>query len=163
MSHPTNLKECLNSFRKGLFQNLSDQYWSLPNGVMDLLEADDAGCCWFLFHVDPLRARSYDEECPAFFRLYEKSRDFYVEATGKAVLVRDPEQWLLCDGISENLTKLLKYHGLVVRLKIQDARIIRKGNATRNESWRRRFLLFVEWLLGKSNGKVFFPSPALTS
>lgn len=77
MLPPTNLRECLNSFHKGLFQNLNGQYWSLPNGVMDLLEADDANCCWFHFQ-------------------------------------------------------------------------------------RRRFMLFTEWLMGKSNGQGILPSPVLT-
>lgn len=162
MPQPNQLKNLLNSFQKGLFHNLSNQYWSLPNGIADLLEADDTGCVWFLFHIDKRLGNAYDEECPAYFRMYEKERDYYIEATGKVVLVRDPDQWLQCSSINDSMAKALQHHGLIARFKIQEHRIVERGRLTRKSFWRRQLSQFTEWLFGRDNQKALFPSPILS-
>ena len=119
MTNYTTLQQLMNSFRQGLFFNLSNSEWKLPNGIARLLEVDETGCCWFLFHVNAEQAVNYDQEFPARIRLYEKGRDCYVEANGKGVILTDPEDWAACSKISYGMAQALRYHGLIVRFRIQ--------------------------------------------
>lgn len=162
MTNYNNLRDGINSFQKGLFYNLSNQHWGLPNGIAHLLEADDTGCCWFLFHINAEQAAVYEEECPANIRLYEKGREYYIEASGKAVLLRDPEEWTKCSKITYGLAKALRYHGVIVRFRIHEAKVVETGRSSRRNFWQRLMDQTSEWIFGNSNAETIYPARILS-
>ncbi|GAO42431.1 hypothetical protein [Flavihumibacter petaseus] len=162
MANYSTLQEMMNSFQNGLFYNLSDRAFSLPNGIGHLLEADDTGCIWFLFHVHSEQAASYEEECAARIRLYDKEQDHYIDATGKAVLLRDPEDWTKCSKISYGMAKALRYHGLIVRFRINHATVVEKGRNARRNFFQRLMDDVNSWLSGRNIAETEYPAPILS-
>lgn len=162
MTSYNSLQEQMNSFQHGLFFNLSDYEWKLPNGIARMLGADDAGCCWFLFHLPGESAARYETEFPARIRLYEKGRDSYIEASGKALLVLDPEEWSACSKISYGMAKALRYHGLVVRFRIQHVTVIAAGKSRGKNIFFKIADEIMHWLLGSDNGETTYPASVLS-
>ncbi len=162
MANYSLLRERMNNFRNGLFYNLSDQQWRLPNGIGHLLEADETGCCWFLFHIQSEQAASYEEECPAWIRFYDKERDYYIEASGKAVLLRDPQEWSKCRSISYSMARALRYHGLIVRFRIYQATVVERGRSTRRNFFQRMLDEMSEWISGKRIAETEYAPPILS-
>lgn len=162
MSSYTNLQDQLNSFQHGLFFNLSNKEWKLPNGIARMLEADDSGCCWFLFHLPGDEAALYETEFPARVRLYEKGRDRYIEASGKAEMVLDPQEWTACAKISGGMAKALRYHGLVVRFRILHATVIEAGKHSGKNIFRRMADELMQWLMGRTLGETTYPASVVS-
>ena len=138
MSHYTTLQKLMSSFELGLFFNLSADDSKLPNGIGRLLDVDEHGFCWFLFHYPPEEALGFEQEFPARFRLYEKGRDCYVEISGRAERLSDIADWAKCAKISYGMAKALRYHGLVLRMKFTQAVVYElTRNSKRNKIQRR--------------------------
>jgi hypothetical protein len=161
MNRYSPLKDLMNSFQHALFFNLSDKHWKLPNGVAKLLYADESGCCWFLFHISSDQAALYDQESPAKIRLYEKGRECYVDANGKAVVLTDPQDWAHCPKISYGMAKALRYHGLIVRFKIQHATVTEAGRSSRRNLLQRVADEITEWISGRRISEKVYPSSVL--
>ncbi|KYP15225.1 hypothetical protein [Flavihumibacter sp. CACIAM 22H1] len=153
MNSNSPLTELINSFRHGLFMNFSNQEFRLPNGVARLIHADDNGNCWLLFHSSLQDASVFEKEFPAKIRFYEKGKDYYVEATGKAVIQTSPDEWSACPAISYGMAKALRYHGLVVCMKMSQLTV----TPTRKYPFRTKLLNWLEsvtdWFMGEPNRK----------
>ncbi len=162
MTNYTTLQQLMNSFRQGLFFNLSNSEWKLPNGIARLLEVDETGCCWFLFHVNAEQAVNYDQEFPARIRLYEKGRDCYVEANGKGVILTDPEDWAACSKISYGMAQALRYHGLIVRFRIQHATVTETGRSSRRNFLQKIMDEINVWASGRSIAEKVYPASVLS-
>ena len=162
MSTYNTLQQLMNSFQHCLFFNLSDKEWKLPNGIARLLDVDDNGCCWFLFHVSVDDTGLYETQSPARIRLYEKGRDCYVEANGKAELLRDPIEWTRCTKISYGMAKALRYHGLIVRFRILQATVKESGRIAKRNLFQRMYDGINEWISGRHVGETVYPHHVLS-
>ncbi|WP_290797718.1 hypothetical protein [Flavihumibacter sp. UBA7668] len=153
MNNNTPLTELINSFQHGLFMNFSDQEFRLQNGVARLIHADEMGNCWLLFHSNLQDATVYEKEFPARIRFYEKGKDYYVEANGKGVIQTTPEEWSSCPAISYGMAKALRYHGLIVCLKMNQVTVtpLRKSAVTSKLfGWLESV---TDWFMGEPNRK----------
>lgn len=121
MSNYSTLQQLMGSFKLCLFFNLGAAENKVQNGIARVLDVDDAGYCWLLFHYPIHEIPFLENEFPARFRLYEKGRDCYIEAGGMAECVTDPAEWSKCPKISYGMAKALRYHGLVIRVAIDKA------------------------------------------
>lgn len=153
MNSNTPLAERMNSFQYGLFMNLSDQEFRLPNGIARLIHADEQGNCWLLFHTNLQDAGVFEKEFPARIRLYEKGKDYYIEAGGKALIQTSPDEWAACPAISYGMAKALRYHGLVVCLKLNHVTV----TSTQKSRFLQSFYDWIEqttdWFIGEPSRK----------
>lgn len=153
MNNNTSLTELINSFQHGLFMNFSDQEFRLQNGVARLIHSDEKGNCWLLFHSNLQDASVFEKEFPARIRFYEKGKDYYVEANGKGIIQTTPEEWSSCPAISYGMAKALRYHGLIVCLKMNQVTV----TPTRKSPFISRLYTWLEgvtdWFMGEPNRK----------
>lgn len=123
----------MGSFKLCLFFNLGAAENKVQNGIARVLDVDDAGYCWLLFHYPVHEIPFLENEFPARFRLYEKGRDCYIEAGGMAECVTDPAEWSKCPKISYGMAKALRFHGLIIRVAINKAVVYElRKNPARN-------------------------------
>jgi hypothetical protein len=162
MSHYTTLQKLMSSFDLGLFFNLSANDSKLPNGIGRLLDVDEHGCCWFLFHFPPEEAVYFEQEFPARFRLYEKGRDCYIEISGLAERLSDMDEWAKCAKISYGMAKALRYHGLVLRMKFTRAVVYELTRHSKRNRIQRMLDGLDEWVTGKSIHETVYQAATST-
>lgn len=154
MNSNTPLTDRINSFQYGLFMNLSNQEFRLPNGIARLIHADEQGNCWLLFHTNLQDAGVFEKEFPARIRLYEKGKEYYIEAGGKAVIQTSPEEWSACPAISYGMAKALRYHGLIVCLKMNHVTV----TSTQKNRFLQQLYNWMEqttdWFFGEPNRRT---------
>lgn len=156
MSNYITLQRLMSSFNFGLFFNLSAGKSRLPNGIARLLDVDDTGHCWFLFPYPPEEAIEFEKEFPARIRLYEKGRDCYVEINGKAEHLTDAGEWTKCSKISYGMAKALRFHGLVLRLKFNQAIVYELSRNSRRNRVQKFLDGLDEWVTGKSINETVY-------
>lgn len=147
------LGELMNNFQYSLFSNFSDQEFKLPNGIARLIHADDEGNCWLLFHTNIQDAGLFEKSFPAQIRLYEKGKDYYIEGNGLATILTESEEWMACPTISFGMSKALRYHGLVVHLKMSKVTVT---NTRKYSGWAALTHWMEEvtdWMLGDARRK----------
>ncbi len=163
MNSNTSVTERINSFQYGLFENQSNQEFRLQNGIARLIHSDDQGNCWLLFHTNLSDAGVFEKEFPAKVRFYEKGKDYYVEAGGKAVIQTNPDEWAACPSISYGMAKALRYHGLIVCFKMNHVTV----TATRKIRFAQQFFTWLEqttdWIMGEPTRKRWFGTHIFSS
>lgn len=158
MSNYIALQKLMASFKLGLFFNLSADDEKIPNSVARLLDVDDEGYCWFLFHFSADQANGCEKEFPARVRLYEKGRDCYVEISGKAEHLSEPGEWTKCSKISYGMAKALQFHGLVIRLKFNQVVVCELGWSSRRNRVQKILDGLDEWVTGKRITETIYQS-----
>ncbi|ULQ51884.1 hypothetical protein [Flavihumibacter fluvii] len=158
MSHYSTLQQLMGSFNFGLFFNLSSNHIKLPNGIVRVLDVDDAGYCWFLFQYSVEDTFDIETEFPARFRLYEKGRDCYVEVNGTAAYITDPGEWTKCAKISYGMAKALQYQGLVIRLQIEQAIVYQCKRYSRRNKVQKIMDGVESWVNGKRVSETIYQS-----
>jgi hypothetical protein len=157
------IQKLMSSFSLGLFYNLSASDDRLPNGLARVLDVDDEGYGWFLFHFPGKELGDLENEFPARFRLYEKGRDCYVEVSGKAIHLKDQSDWSKCTKISYGLAKALQYHGLILRLKIEKAVVYELSRSSRRNAFQKVLDQLDEWITGRSITETVYQSAAISA
>ncbi|HEY8398458.1 MAG TPA: hypothetical protein VIK80_10980 [Flavihumibacter sp.] len=153
MRNNTPLAELMNSFQYGLFMNFSNQEFKLPNGIARMIDTDNKGNCWLLFHSNRQDASVYEKEFPAKIRLYEKGKEYYVEANGKATILTQPEEWASCPQISYGMAKALQFHGLVVCLRMNKVTVTPTRKYSTTGVIARWLENITDWIMGEPSKK----------
>lgn len=98
------LKEKISDIRSALFSSLSSHVLKLPTHIVNTVHVDDAGQVWFFIQNSYRNIQAMEKEFPAQLDFYKKGKPYYLQVTGKAWIIDDPE---IIDGL-EYLGSLMK-------------------------------------------------------
>ncbi|MFT3825407.1 MAG: pyridoxamine 5'-phosphate oxidase family protein [Chitinophagaceae bacterium] len=99
------LKEKISDIRSALFSSLSSYVLKLPTTIVNTVHVDDAGQVWFFIQNSYRNRQVLEKEFPAQLDFYKKGKPFYLQITGKAWIIDDPE---IIDGL-DHLGGLMKH------------------------------------------------------
>ena len=86
------VREKLTALQTALFYDLSDSVLKLPVSVIKILTIDELGQIWFAMPVPFSSFRECNSNFLSELHFFRKGQDFYVNITGKAHTVSDPEE-----------------------------------------------------------------------
>lgn len=81
------IREKISQLRTAVMYSMSNSIEKLPNTIVTALKVDDEGHIWFLSR-SPL-VQEFEQSFPARLCFYRKGFDFFVEVSGKAIVVND--------------------------------------------------------------------------
>ncbi len=88
----TFLQEKIDDIRSAIFFNLSDSVLKLPTSIVTSQKVDEYGFIWFFMQKPRQDVREFDKEFPVRLDFFKKGSNCFLQVTGKAWVVTDPEE-----------------------------------------------------------------------
>ena len=134
----TILKEKITELQTALFYDLSNSVLKLPVSVISILSVDDLGQVWFAIPFHSYYRKEYDGEFLADLHFFNKRKEFYLNISGKAFLVYDPEELKHIDWIPDESKKnVLAKKLMVIKVKIRTVDYFARKNQPEKKDYRR--------------------------
>jgi hypothetical protein len=83
------IREKINQLRTAVMYSMSNSINRLPNDVVTAIKVDEEGQLWFLCRGPHPAVKDFEETFPARLSFFRKGFDFFVEVSGKAVVVNN--------------------------------------------------------------------------
>lgn len=87
----TNLRfisEKITDLRTAVMYSMSNSLVKLPNDIVTSVKVDEEGQLWFLSHHPYQSLKECEQVFPARLHFFRKGRNYFVEVSGKATIVR---------------------------------------------------------------------------
>jgi len=115
------LQERIQGIGSALLFNLSCGVFKFPTTIVNILKVDELANIWFFANRPEQHLQEFEREFPAHLQLYRKGKGYYLQITGKARIVNDPEELNELIGLSEEIkTKAFK-EMVLIKVKISNA------------------------------------------
>jgi hypothetical protein len=154
------LQEKIQDLGTALFFSLHGSLLKMPTSVVRILRVDEFGQVWFLV-PRPLQAlQEFDQDFPTRLEFFRKGRSFYLHITGRAFIVKDPEQVnsLMADGILQQSGDDL----VLIKVKMLKGEYFQSLPDARQNVWRELRTQVSSWLFNTRPGyKPYHVDPQL--
>ncbi len=142
------LQEKIQELRSALFYNTSNAVLKLPTCIIQALKVDDAGQVWFFVNRPEQYLHEFDREFPARLNFFRKGKWFYLQMTGKAFIVTDPEELNEVVNVADDVRKKAMSHLVLIKFKIIHAEFYDRSVQT-NTGLQKLRTSFSKWLFGE--------------
>jgi hypothetical protein len=85
------LQQKIEDLNSAIFFNLSDAVLKFPSSVVSSLNVDDYGYVWFFVKKPKQHVNEFESEFPVRLDFYKKGKSYFLQVSGKAYVVSDPE------------------------------------------------------------------------
>jgi general stress protein 26 len=128
--------------------------------VVQTLKVDEAGQVWFFVNRPEQYLHEFDREFPARLNFFRKGKRFYLQITGKAFIVTDPEELNEVVNISDDVRQVATSHQVLVKFKIMHVEYYERTVQTDTALQKVR-ISFGKWLFGeKPSYRPFILQPS---
>jgi hypothetical protein len=111
------LQNKIQGIGSALFYSLSSAVLKFPTSIVSTLKVDEMGNIWFFANRPEQHLAEFDWEFPAQMQFYRKGKGYYLQVTGKACIVNDPEEVNSLVGLPEETRA--KAFRVMVLIKVQ--------------------------------------------
>ena len=115
------LREKINELRSALFFNASSAVLRLPTCIITTEKMDDAGQVWFFVNRPEQYLHEFDKEFPARLDFFRKGKRFFLQLTGKAYIITDPEELNEVVSLTDDVKQKAISHKVLLKFKIATA------------------------------------------
>jgi len=116
------VQEKINELQTALFYDLSNSVLKIPVSVIQVLTLDELGQIWFAMPFQSHYSQDYNRDFLTELHFFRKGKDFYLNITGKAFLVLDPEEVNNLYSVPDELKKKVQAKELaLLNVKIRTA------------------------------------------
>lgn len=116
------LQDKIQGIGSALFYNLSGGVLKFPTTIVSILKVDEVANIWFFANRPEQQLQEFDREFPAHMQFYRKGKGYYLQITGKAYIVNDPEELNGLIGLSDEVKARAFQEMVLVKVKIGSAR-----------------------------------------
>jgi hypothetical protein len=99
----TTVKEKITELKTALFYDLSYSVLKQPVSIIQLLSVDELGQIWFVLPYRSNSPQIFEKEFFSELHFFNKAKDFYLNLTGNAFWVHDPEELNYTDSIPDEM------------------------------------------------------------
>ncbi|MEI6948436.1 pyridoxamine 5'-phosphate oxidase family protein [Paraflavisolibacter sp. H34] len=96
------LQEKIQDIRSAIFFNLSDAVLKFPTSLVSTLKVDEYGYVWFLARRPRQEVTEFEAGFPVRLDYYRKGTNYFMQVTGRAWVVSDPEEMNQLAGMLQN-------------------------------------------------------------
>jgi general stress protein 26 len=111
-------REKIQELRSALFFNTSNAVLKLPPCIISTLKVDEAGQVWFFVSRPGQYLHEFDREFPARLNFFRKGKRFFLNLTGKAFIVSDPEELNELISVDDDVKKKAMANMVLIKFKI---------------------------------------------
>lgn len=155
------LKEKVEDLGSAILFNLSDSVLKFPTALVSCQEVDDYGYVWFWVPKPRQSVREFDNGFPVRLDFYRKGKSFFLQVSGTAWVVTDPEEVsnvAPVEGAKEKAPEMV-----LVKVKMQRADYHETQTGHTNSWWQNVVHNFFAWFRSSNgyraaSGNTFFPA-----
>lgn len=114
-------REKIQELRSALFFNTSNAVLKLPPCIISTLKVDEAGQVWFFVNRPEQYLHEFDKEFPARLNFFRKGKPFFLNLTGKAFIISDPEELNEIISLSDDVKQTAMAHMVLIKFNISSA------------------------------------------
>ena len=134
-----------------IFFNLSDSVLKFPTSIVSTLKVDDFGFVWLLVQKPKQSLREFEEGFPVRLDFYKKGKSYFLQVSGKAWVVTDPEEINSLSILQEDIFERLEGDMVLVKVKMQKADYHETQTIGRNSLWQNTVSMFSGLFRNSSN------------
>jgi general stress protein 26 len=157
----TFLQEKIDEIKSAIFFNLSDSVLKLPTSIVSAQKVDEYGFVWFFMQKPRQDLREFDKEFPVRLDFFRKGKHCFLQVTGKAWVVMDPEEINTLDVDLSVEDKAVRDEMILVKVKMLKAEYHETQTATSSSWWQSAVNNVYSWFRA-SNGsygrEIFRPA-----
>ncbi len=125
---PTNhqldfLKEKIQDLGSAIFFNLSDSVLKFPTSLVNSMQVDDYGYVWFWVQKPRQSIREFENGFPVRLDFYRKGKHYFLQVTGKAWVVTDPEEMFTLSADTDTTVVPKGSDMVLVKVKIKQVKV----------------------------------------
>lgn len=160
----TFLQQKIQEIGSAIFFNLSDSVLKFPTSIVTTLKVDDFGYVWFYVQKPKQNLREFEKEFPVRLDFYRKGKNCFLQVTGKAWVVTDPEEintLLVTDeDIAGQVNNETNNNMVLVKVKMQRAEYHETQSVNRNNWWQSAVNTLFTWFRNSNNypSNTYFPA-----
>lgn len=155
------LKEKIQDLQSAIFFNLSDSVLKFPTALVNALQVDDFGYVWFWVQKPRQSVREFEAGFPVRLDFYRKGKHFFLQVTGNATIVADPEEINAIVAETETSGAFKNAGMVLMKVKMLRAEYHETQTEHKNSWWHNAVNSFVAWFRN-SNGynasNTYFPA-----
>ena len=153
------LREKIQEIGSAIFFNLSDSVLKLPTSIVTTLQVDDYGFVWFLVQKPKQYLREFETEFPARLDFFKKGINCFLQVSGKAWVVSDPEEMNALESLPETVKELAAGEGDMVLVKVKMLRAEYHETQTRvpNSRWHNAVTNMFTWFRTGYKNSTYYP------
>jgi hypothetical protein len=131
------LRDRIHEIGSALFFNTSNAAFKLPTSIISALKVDDYGNIWFFLHRPDVFIEDGDKEFPARLDFYRKGKPFFLQVSGKALVLTDTDELNDLVDLAPELKAEALSHVMLVKVQVQHAEYYEqyKRPVSRLKSW----------------------------
>ena len=111
-------REKIQELRSALFFNTSNAVLKLPPCIISTLKVDEAGQVWFFVNRPGQYLHEFDKEFPAKLNFFRKGKRFFLNLTGKAFIISDPEELNELVSVDDEVKQKAMVNMVLIKFKI---------------------------------------------
>ena len=159
------LQHKIQGIGSALLYNESCGVLRFPTTIVSILKVDEVANIWFFTNRPEQHLQEFDREFPVHMQLYRKGKGYYLQITGKAYIVSDPEELNGLIGLSDEIKAKAFKEMVLIKVKIGSAEYYeyRPSFAYKN-NLPGLFTRFYNWLFSpppRQEPYIFQPAPRL--
>jgi general stress protein 26 len=135
--HLSLLRDRINEIGSALFFNTGNAMFKLPPAIIAALKVDDQGNIWFFQHKPRLFIEEADKEYPARLDFYRKGKPFFLQVSGKALLITDEQEMSELVDMAPDLKDIELSKVMLVKVQVLQAEYYeqRQRPVSKLENW----------------------------
>ena len=142
------LREKIQELRSAIFINTSNAVLKLPTCIVQTLKVDEAGQVWFFVNRPEQYLHEFDRAFPAQLNFFKKGKSFYLQVSGKAFIVTDPEELNEVVNVTDDIRYKAMNHLVLIKFKMMHAEYYDR-TVPSNTMLQKVKISFGKWLFGE--------------
>ena len=147
-------REKIQELRSALFFNTSNAVLQLPPCIISTLKMDEAGQVWFFVNRPGQYLHEFDKEFPARLNFFRKGKRFFLNLTGKAYIISDPEELNELISVGDDIKQKAMANMVLIKFKI--ANVHYDERPVRGQSLAQKLRLQFSKLLSREKAEKSF-------
>jgi hypothetical protein len=118
----TFLQDKIQGIGSALFYNLGGGVLKFPTTIVSILKVDEVANIWFFTNRPEQQLNEFDKQFPVHMQFYRKGKGYYLQITGHAYIINDPEELNGLIGLSDDIKAKAFKEMVLVKVKIGSAK-----------------------------------------
>lgn len=152
------LQEKIREIGSAIFFNLSDSVLKLPTSIVTTLQVDDYGFVWFFVQKPKQYLREFETEFPARMDFFKKGMNCFLQISGKAWVVSDPEEVNTLVTLPEAIKELASGDMVLVKVKMLRAEYHETQTRAAQSWWQNAVTNMFTWFRTGYKNSTYYPA-----
>ncbi len=140
------ISEKIRELRTAVMYSMCNSLVKLPNDIVTAVKVDEEGQLWFLSHLPYQLLTECEKEFPVRLHFFRKGRNFFVEVSGKATIIKK----INTDNSFESQDSTVP-KALLIKMAMSNIEYVEPHTVSLKPKWQELAQKTYQWMLGNKS------------